>query len=294
MPNLDLTLKKDLSTFRRIAIGSWRTTFDPSVYGTMEIRMDKALEYIEAFRAASGKRLTITHMVAKAIASALAACPDANAILRFNRIYLRNGISTSLLVVLTDEGSDRVDLSAVNIQDIDKKSIEAIVDEVEERLELVRSRKDPQLEKGRSIFKRMPLFLMNRILDALAFVIFTLNLDPKWVGLPRDPFGSVVISNVGSLALDIAYVPLVPYTRVPIFVAIGTVQERPVVEDGQIVVGHVMNVCATFDHRFIDGFHASVMARTLHRMLEDPFTEFGPVPAAPVEPPGASQEAGEA
>jgi pyruvate/2-oxoglutarate dehydrogenase complex dihydrolipoamide acyltransferase (E2) component len=60
------------------------------------------------------------------------------------------------------------------------------------------------------------------------------------------------------------------------------VKEVPVVEDGEIVVGKVMNVNASFDHRFIDGFHAGVLANTVREMLEDPFEKFDAQPAAPV------------
>ena len=42
MPNLELQRKRDLSTFRRVALGTWRTAYDCSVYGTMEMRMDRA------------------------------------------------------------------------------------------------------------------------------------------------------------------------------------------------------------------------------------------------------------
>ena len=38
MPNLELVRKDDVSSFRKIAIGPWRTAYDPSVYGTMELR----------------------------------------------------------------------------------------------------------------------------------------------------------------------------------------------------------------------------------------------------------------
>src|SRR5260221_30243 len=100
MPNLDLVKKTDMSAFRKIALGTWQTAYDPSIYGSMKIRMDKALRYIEAFREKTGKRITITHLVAKATASALEACPDANAIVRWNRIYLRKTIDTSILVLI--------------------------------------------------------------------------------------------------------------------------------------------------------------------------------------------------
>ena len=41
-----------------------------------------------------------------------------------------------------------------------------------------------------------------------------------------------------------------------------------------------MNINATFDHRFIDGFHAGVLANTLREMLENPFEKFDALPAA--------------
>ena len=88
MPNTELVLKRDVSSFRMIAIGTWRTTKDPSVYGALDVEMDEVLRYIEAFRAHTGKRLTVTHLMAFAVAKVLEQIPDANAVLRFNRIYL--------------------------------------------------------------------------------------------------------------------------------------------------------------------------------------------------------------
>ena len=40
------------------------------------------------------------------------------------------------------------------------------------------------------------------------------------------------------------------------------------VEDGKVVPGTVMNVNASFDHRFIDGIHAAKMAKALRAHLE--------------------------
>jgi pyruvate/2-oxoglutarate dehydrogenase complex dihydrolipoamide acyltransferase (E2) component len=94
------------------------------------------------------------------------------------------------------------------------------------------------------------------------------------MGIPKDPFGSIMITNIGSLGLNTAYVPLVPYARVPILIATGAVKDEAVVAHGQIVPGKVMRVNATFDHRFIDGFHASVMARVLRQWIEHPFDHF--------------------
>ena len=68
MAHLELVPKKEVSSFRKIAIGTWATAYDPTVYGTLTVRMEKALQYIEKFREVNGVRLTVTHLVARAVA----------------------------------------------------------------------------------------------------------------------------------------------------------------------------------------------------------------------------------
>ena len=274
MPNLELVRKDDVSSFRKIALGTWRTAYDPSVYGTIELHMDAAARYIQDFRDKTGKKLTVSHLLAKAAAMVLKECPDANALLRWNRVYLRKRIGIFFQVVLTDEGADKADLSGATLYDVEQKSLHQIYDEFTAKVAEVRARKDPALEKTRRTFLGIPYFALHFVLRLISFFTYTLNLDLSRLGIPKDPFGSLMITNIGSFGLDTAYVPLVPYARVPILIAAGAVKEVPVVEGGQIVVGKVMRVNATFDHRFIDGFHASVMARVLRQWIEHPFEHF--------------------
>jgi len=274
MPNVELVPKGEVASFRKIAIGTWQTTFDPTVYGSLTLRMDKALEYIEAFRKVTGRKLTVTHLVTKAVAECLRRCPDANAILRFNKIYLRKRVTLSVLVVQPDDVTGKVDLTAAKIDDADKKSLLEIADEMDATIQRVRNRQEQSLEKGKSTIQKIPFLLMNAFLKLMGFLMYTLNLDLSWAGMPRDAFGAVTITNVGSLGLDTAFVPLVPYTAVPMFVAPGAIKDEPVVEDGKVIPGKVMNLCASFDHRFIDGYHAGVLAKTMREMFSDPFNQF--------------------
>src|SRR5215475_2470580 len=237
MPNLELVRKDKVSSFRKIAIGTWRTAYDPSVYGTMELRMDEAIRYIHAFREKTGKKLTVSHMMAKAAAMVLKECPDANAILRWNRVYLRKRIGVFFQVVMTDEGAHKVDLSGATLYDVEEKSLHQIYDEFNDKVAQVRARQDPALEKSRKTFLGIPYFALNFALRLISFLSYTLNLDLRRFGIPNDPFGSIMITNIGSLGLDTAFVPLVPYSRVPILIATGAVKDVPVVERGQIVPG---------------------------------------------------------
>ncbi len=274
MPNLDLVRKDDVSSFRKIAIGTWQTAYDPSVYGTMELRMDEAMRYLAEFREKTGKKLTISHLMAKAAAMVLKETPEANAIMRWNRVYLRKRIGIFFQVVLTDEGPTKIDLSGATVYDTEQKSLSQIYDEFNEKVNKVRARQDPALEKTRGTFLKIPYFALNRLLKLISFLTYTLNLDLSGVGIPNDPFGSMMITNVGSLGLDVAYVPLVPYSRVPILLAVGMVKERAIVVDGKIIVAKMMSVNATFDHRFIDGFHAASMSRILREWIEHPYEHF--------------------
>lgn len=274
MPNLDLVPKSDVSSFRKIAIGTWSDAYDPSVYGTMELRMDEAVRYIEAFRARTGRKVTVSHLMARAAAEVLKRTPDANAVLRWNRVYLRKRIGVFFQVVMTDQGADKVDLSGATLYDVEQKSLVEVYDEFDAKVQKVRARKDEALEKTRNTFLSIPYFLLNRVLKTISFFSFTLNLDLRRFGIPSDPFGSIMITNIGSLGLDVAFVPLVPYSKVPILLALGAVKESAVVDDGQIKVAKTMSVNATFDHRFIDGFHAASMSKILKEWMEHPFDHF--------------------
>jgi pyruvate/2-oxoglutarate dehydrogenase complex dihydrolipoamide acyltransferase (E2) component len=274
MPNLDLVRKDDVSSFRKIAIGTWKHAYDPSVYGTMDLRMDEAMRYIDLFREKKGRKLTVSHMMAKAAAEVLRRTPDANAILRWNRVYLRKRIGIFFQVVMTDQGPEKVDLSGATIMDPEQKSLVEIYDDFDEKVRKVRERKDPALEKTRGTFLKVPYFMLNWLLRTISFFSYTLNLDLTKLGIPKDPFGSMMITNIGSLGLDTAYVPLVPYSRVPILLAIGAVKETPIVVNGKLEIGKMMSVNATFDHRFIDGFHAAAMSRILREWMEHPFEHF--------------------
>ena len=236
--------------------------------------MDEALRYVDAFRKHTGKHLTVNHMVAKAIGTVLEEVPDANALLRFNQIYLRDSIGVFFQVVMENPETGEIDLSGATIQKPNEKSLEQIVDEFSTKVSGVREGTDKALKSSRDLMSRIPSWGVGPMLRLTSFLSYTLNLDMSWAGIPNDLFGSVMITNVGSLGLPYALVPLVPYSRVPLLLALGSIEERAVVEDGQLAVRRVMDVGATFDHRILDGGHAAKMHRILRDWMEDPFGHF--------------------
>jgi pyruvate/2-oxoglutarate dehydrogenase complex dihydrolipoamide acyltransferase (E2) component len=281
VPNLDLVVKKNPSSFRQIAIGTWRTVKDPSVYGSIVVEADAALAYIEEFREATGRRLTLNHVMAKVCGMVLAEMPDANAVLRFGRIYLRQDIGVFFQVALEDPVTKQIDLSGVTVRNPEKKSMIEILDDFERAATRVRAGKDEEKEKTRQTFKMLPGFVTPWLLDLISFLTYDLNLDLRWAGLPKDPFGSVMVTNVGSLGLEEAFVPLVPYSKVPLLIAMGATRREvlPSDKDGEYRVATMLPLCATFDHRILDGAHAAKMSKVLRACFARPHEMLGPIPA---------------
>lgn len=281
MPHLHLTRQRRLSAFRRLAIGTWRAPRDPQAYGRVTLDVAAANRYIAAFRAATGKHLTITHMMAKAAGRLLAAVPEANALIRFGRIYLRREITVFFQVAMRDPETGQVDLSGIKLEAPHERPLAAIVDEFEAHAAAVRGGRDRELEATRRAFRWVPPLLVGKALDALGHLAYVLNLDLRRAGVPRDPYGSIMISNVGSLGLDEAFAPLIPHAHVGVIITLGAIQAAPVVRGGEVVAGEVMPIGATFDHRLLDGAHAARMIALTREWFEDPFRHFDAIPAAP-------------
>lgn len=80
--------------------------------------------------------------------------------------------------------------------------------------------------------------------------------------------GTISITNVGSLGLD-GGTPILPPGQASI-VALGRVQKKPWVVDGQIVPRDIMTIGGSFDHRLIDGEHAGRFISDVASVLEQP------------------------
>ena len=67
--------------------------------------------------------------------------------------------------------------------------------------------------------------------------------------------------------------PIINFPEVAIL-GIHQIKQKPVVRDGQIVVGEVMLVSLSFDHRLVDGHVGAAFAYDVIRWLEDPESLF--------------------
>lgn len=86
---------------------------------------------------------------------------------------------------------------------------------------------------------------------------------------PADWEGSTfTISNLGMFGIDSFTAIINPPDAC--ILAVGGIAQEPVVHNGQIVPGNVMNVTLSCDHRVVDGATGSAFLQTLKSLLEEP------------------------
>ena len=270
--NVDLGPPLKSTPWRKVAVGTWRTVGDPSVYGVVEFDATQSLKYIEKIRAQENVKITLTHYIGKVVAKAIAENPQINGILRFGKIYPRKSVDVFFQVASDSKGND---LSGTTLRKVDLMTVAQIAREMEAQIDAIRKKGDPVFKKSKNTMKMVPGFLVRYVLDLLGFVTYSLNLWSPLLGSPKDPFGSVMITNVGSLGLDFAFAPLVPYSRIPLLIAVGAVRDQPIARNGKVEVAPMLRLCATFDHRLVDGVHASHMVKSLQRIVANPEQELG-------------------
>ena len=86
---------------------------------------------------------------------------------------------------------------------------------------------------------------------------------------PADWEGSTfTVSNLGMFGID----EFTAIINAPdsCILAIGGIDQVPVVKDGQIVPGNIMKVTLTCDHRVVDGATGAAFLQTLKSLLEEP------------------------
>lgn len=88
---------------------------------------------------------------------------------------------------------------------------------------------------------------------------------------PAEMEGSTfTVSNLGMFGVDV-FTSIINQPNSAIL-SVGAIVEKPVVKNGQIVVGHVMTVTLACDHRTVDGATGAQFLQTLKTYIENPVT----------------------
>lgn len=276
-----------LAGWRKIASAMWGPPDDPQIYGAMEFDATPMQELIEKGRAA-GHRLTVTHIVGRSIALALAAVPDFNVRIHGSKMVPRE--SVDIFYITAVEGGRS--LSGVKVVDADKKSVFEIATELSARASKMKAGDDPDFAKTKKTMEALPRLGLKAAMRFSAWVAGDRNRSIKALGVKANPFGSAMVTSVGMFGIPQGFAPLARFYRMPLLILVGEITDKPVAVDGKVKIKPMLPLTATIDHRYADGWHISQLLKPFKAYFADP-SAFEPDPAsvpAPERPGPAPTE----
>ncbi|MCB9797584.1 MAG: 2-oxo acid dehydrogenase subunit E2 [Alphaproteobacteria bacterium] len=253
---------------RKLSIASWTAPSEGNIYGKLTVDATEVLAYIDRVRETTGEKVTVTHIVGCAVGRALAAAPGLNGRIVFGSFVPFETVDISYLVVL--EGGKN--LAKAKIERIDGKNPADVAAELRLLAERLRGGRDENFEKGQGPLKLLPTWIIRPMIWLTGWLTGALGIELKMFGLERFPFGACVITSVGMLGIDEGFAPPTPWARAPAYILIGAVKDQPCVVDGELTVRPQLTLCATIDHRFVDGFQIGIMARELKAVFANPWS----------------------
>lgn len=282
-----------LTGFRRVASALWGAPEDSQIYGMLEVDASPLLAFMAEARA-RGEHVTPTHLVGRAIGYAISQTPALNVRLVGSRAVPRDGIDVFFITSI----HGGADLSGTKIEHIDRKGVAEVARELEQRSQRLRRGRDPEFEASKRMFDRLPRPVLRALLRIVAWAVGDRAWNIPALKLSASPFGSAMVSSVGMFGLPMGFSPIVWMYRVPVLILVGEIQERPVAVQGRCEVRPVLSLCATLDHRYMDGSHIAQAVAALRRYLAAP-ADFEPAasdlgvqpgtPASAAAPPQSSQ-----
>jgi pyruvate/2-oxoglutarate dehydrogenase complex dihydrolipoamide acyltransferase (E2) component len=264
-------LDEGIPTWRKVALSSWRQSDDPAISGWLDIDATRLNEYLTQVRQVTNVKVTVTHLVGKAAAIAFDENPECNAVVSFGRLKRRDSVDVFFSVA----AGDGKNLSGAKLERVNELSLTEIARNLANDVGRIRDKGDTQLQRSQGMLRRLPGAVLRPVMHATAFAMFDLGVDLGRFGVPYDPLGSVIVSNIGVFGLEQGFAPLIPSGRTAAILTIGAIREKVIVVGNEMAVRPVLTICGTFDHRIVDGYHLGRIAQTLRAVLEDPSRYLG-------------------
>lgn len=254
------------SPWRKLSIAIYGAPREGKVYGTYEVDVTEMLKYIQQ-KKEEGRRITVTQFLVAALGKALYEdAPEANCYVRRGNIIYRESADV-FMSILAKNGNGQ---TGMVIPDVQNKSVSEISDYVNKRLNSKREGNEKGLYSATKFIAKVPWPFRKMVLKIITWWLFDMEFPLPGTRVNRSPFGSIMLTNIGSFGLKTGMVALFPIGKLPGVITMGKIEEKPVVIDGEIKIRSILPLTGTFDHRIVDGAQIGKLASGMQTKLAKP------------------------
>ncbi|MCR5755658.1 MAG: 2-oxo acid dehydrogenase subunit E2, partial [Acetatifactor sp.] len=257
---------RDLDAMHQIMPLMYPNRCDNEGYITMALDISKTENYIREFnKTHSDVRLSIFDLVIAAMLKTIKHRPYLNRFIANETVYQRNCITAAFLVKkdFRDDGEEA--LAQIVAEDTD--NLGSISKKVRDQIELCKVQDDQSMEAVKLI-SRLP---GKHLIGAIARFLDRHGWMPQSV-IATDPFYcSVVLSNLGSVGMDIGYHHLTNWGTNSIFIILGGKKNQPHFDaQGNMTMKREIDLSFIIDERIADGFYYGRSLKLFKKLVENP------------------------
>jgi pyruvate dehydrogenase E2 component (dihydrolipoamide acetyltransferase) len=255
--------------WRKIASTIYRKPIDSKIFGQGDIDVTQLGEFISRKRKA-GQKITFTHIFTLLLARCLKEeVPEFNTYMKLGRATPRESIDVMISVLKADGG-----MGSIKVENADVLSFDEVDKILNEDIMSSRKGNERHNKTSKSFIASVPWPLRGWIFRLYKWIVIDCGISLNWLGLSANSFGSVILTNIGSIGLDTGYPALMPSSNVALVFVMGGILKKPVVINDEVVIRKMMSVSVAIDHRLADASHGGKLLRYIKKAIQDPEAYF--------------------
>jgi pyruvate/2-oxoglutarate dehydrogenase complex dihydrolipoamide acyltransferase (E2) component len=256
--------KKDLNNeWRKVASAMYSKPVDSKMLGSVEVDVTDLEKYISEKRK-QGLKITPTHVFTLIFARGLKAeVPELNSYVRRGKIIAKDTVDVMISVLLKGE-----EMSSVKVPSAEKMNLEDLSEFLKQSIREARSGEESAAMRKKGMLARIPWPFRRMVYKIIK--LFTITWGMSFAGISASNYGSIVVTNIGTIGLDVGYPALFPTSNVALVVTLGNIYKKPAVINDEIVPRRIMNIGVAMDHRVVDASHGGKLFRFTRQLLRTP------------------------
>jgi pyruvate/2-oxoglutarate dehydrogenase complex dihydrolipoamide acyltransferase (E2) component len=260
MENINLN-----SAWRKTAATIYKKPIDSKLLGSVEIDITNLSAYINTQRKI-GNKITYSHFFLLATAYVLATeVPQFNTFVKRGNIVSHTDI-VAALSVLQSSG----DMSTVKIPAAHTLTLGNIASFLENQISETRKGKENEVMDMKNKLGNIPWPFRSMVYGLIRFISINLGLNIPFLNINASSFGSFVLSNIGTLGLDVGFPALLPSANVALVLLMGKPALKPWVVNDKIEPRLIITLSAAIDHRVADASHAGKLFNFYKKAVSNP------------------------
>lgn len=251
------------SDWRKVAAAIYRKPVDSKIFGSVELDVTELEAWVDDQRR-KGLKITLMYPLILWVSRALKHdIPELNCYIRRGSAVQRKSVDVMVSVLM--QGGQMGTLVVPNADAMNMREFAEFM-----ARELQNSRKEDAALETKTTIARIPWPFRQWVMHFVRTVVIDWSIRLPFAAAKPEGMGSFVMSNIGSVGLDVGYPALLPMSNVAMVLIMGSVNTKPAVVKGQIVPRRILNLSTALDHRVVDAQHGGKLFRYLKSAIRHP------------------------